>query len=243
MYNNILEEGLERKNQSLCTSLPKKKRFFFISVYLKKHDKTDCVSEQFRNETCTEIAILEAGCLLKLFPKQALVFTCMQYKSFENIVGKGEIARNEQFLPFPQCFIPVWRTFSNEWINEWMVRQNERVNERKNETKNAFLLLSLQVCIQCIFFEQYKSQKQSTVSTLNYFHPFSNKPWFLRFSDTSLLKTLWEKEKLIVTSNFSFPTVFSTHLANVLPFSPHLKLSSANSFSLEEFKICRLGKC
>ena len=24
--------------------------------------------------------------------------------SFENIVGKGEIARNEQFLLFPQCF-------------------------------------------------------------------------------------------------------------------------------------------
>ena len=24
---------------------------------------------------------------------------------FENIVGKGEIARNEQFLLFPQCFL------------------------------------------------------------------------------------------------------------------------------------------
>ena len=24
--------------------------------------------------------------------------------AFENIVGKGEIARNEQFLLFPQCF-------------------------------------------------------------------------------------------------------------------------------------------
>ena len=34
--------------------------------------------------------------------KQALVFTCLQYKSFGNTVGKGEIARNEQFLLFPQ---------------------------------------------------------------------------------------------------------------------------------------------
>ena len=25
--------------------------------------------------------------------------------AFENIVGKGEIARNEQFLLFPQCFL------------------------------------------------------------------------------------------------------------------------------------------
>ena len=35
-------------------------------------------------------------------------------------------------------------------------------------------------------------------------NPFPNKPWFLRVCYTSLLKTLWEKEKLLVTSNFSF---------------------------------------
>ena len=27
------------------------------------------------------------------------------YTAFENIVGKGEIACNEQFLFFPQCFL------------------------------------------------------------------------------------------------------------------------------------------
>ena len=37
-----------------------------------------------------------------------------------------------------------------------------------------------------------------------------------------------------------FPTVFSTRLDNFLPFSSNLKLSSANSFSLEASKICRL---
>ena len=42
---------------------------------------------------------------------QALVFTCLQYKSLINTVGKGEIAHNKQFLLFPQCFLPVWRTF------------------------------------------------------------------------------------------------------------------------------------
>ena len=49
--------------------------------------------------------------MYQLFPKQALVFTCLQYKSFENIVGKGEIARCQQFLLFPQCFLSIWRTF------------------------------------------------------------------------------------------------------------------------------------
>ena len=31
--------------------------------------------------------------------------THLQQIAFENIVGKGEIARNEQFLLFPQCFL------------------------------------------------------------------------------------------------------------------------------------------
>ena len=35
------------------------------------------------------------------FPKQALVFTCLQSKCFENTVGKGEIADNEHILLFP----------------------------------------------------------------------------------------------------------------------------------------------
>ena len=42
---------------------------------------------------------------IHLLLEQALVFTCLQYKSFGNTVGKGEIARNEQFLLFPQCFL------------------------------------------------------------------------------------------------------------------------------------------
>ena len=32
-------------------------------------------------------------------------------KPFENTVGKGETARYEQFLLFPQYFLPVWITF------------------------------------------------------------------------------------------------------------------------------------
>ena len=37
-----------------------------------------------------------------------------------------------------------------------------------------------------------------------YFNHFPNKLWFLRLCSSSLLKTLWKKEKLLVTSNFSF---------------------------------------
>ena len=45
------------------------------------------------------------------FPEQALVFMCVQHRCFENTVGKGEIARDEQFLFFPQCFLLVRITF------------------------------------------------------------------------------------------------------------------------------------
>ena len=49
-----------------------------------------------------------------LFPRKkphtfSLLFMCLQYKSFEKTVGKGENPCKEQFLLFPQCFL----TFDN----------------------------------------------------------------------------------------------------------------------------------
>ena len=70
------------------------------------------------------------------------------------------------------------------------------------------------------------------------YNPFPNKPLVLRVYRTSLLKTPWEQEKLLETSNFSFSqSVFYPFPA----FTRNSKLSSANSSSLES-KICRLGK-
>ena len=56
------------------------------------------------------------------------------------------------------------------------------------------------------------------------------------------LKTPWEKEKLLVRSNFSFSHIvfFSNHLENFLPISSNLKLSPANTFSFKGSKIQRL---
>ena len=39
-----------------------------------------------------------------------------QQTAFENIMGKGEIARNEQFLLFPQCF-PLNRKLVSPFVN------------------------------------------------------------------------------------------------------------------------------
>ena len=44
----------------------------------------------------TEVVLAEMYCIsLQHFPKQALGCTCLHNKSYENTVGKGEIALNE----------------------------------------------------------------------------------------------------------------------------------------------------
>ena len=60
--------------------------------------------------------------------------------------------------------------------------------------------------------KQYKSSRINYHKIIIFFffllwgslNPFPNKPWFLHVRRKSLLKTLWEKEKLLVSSNFSF---------------------------------------
>ena len=94
----------------------------------------------------------------------------------------------------------------------------------------------IHLCIKSLFLasEQYVTSK-------TIFNRFPNKPWFLRVCSTSILKTLREKETLLVTSNVSFSPVFSILLENSLPFSSNLKLSSANALNFEESEMCRLG--
>ena len=49
--------------------------------------------------------------VLNPFPNKPGTFYvyAVQFKSFYNTVGKGEMARNEPFLRFPQCFLPLRR--------------------------------------------------------------------------------------------------------------------------------------
>ena len=73
--------------------------------------------------------------------------------------------------------------------------------------------------------------------------PFPNKPWFLRVCRKGLLKTLRKKREIARNEQFLFfSKVFSFRFESFLPFSLNIKLSSANSFSLEDSKMCRLGK-
>ena len=57
------------------------------------------------------VRVCSTSLLKTLWEKEKLLVTCLQYKSFENTVGKGKIARNEHYFLFPQCFLPAWKTF------------------------------------------------------------------------------------------------------------------------------------
>ena len=72
------------------------------------------------------------------------------------------------------------------------------------------ILLSVNQLKLCCLLEVTPTDKQNPPSLKCFetsghnFNPFPNKPWFLCVCSSSLLKTLWEKEKLLAMSNFSF---------------------------------------
>ena len=76
---------------------------------------------------------------------------------------------------------------------------------------------------------------------LDVYCPFPSKAFFLCVCSTSDLKTLWEKEKLPITSNFSFfHTVFYPLGGPATIFIKFKIIVCIYSFSLEELKICHL---
>ena len=115
----------------------------------------------------------------KPFLKQALVFTCLLHKTLENTVGKGEIARNEQFLLFPQRFLAFSRTS----------RHFPKIQNCRLQT------LSVWKRLKFVVWERV--------------NPFPNKPWFLCICSTSLLKTLCGKGEIAHFEQFLlFPQCF-----------------------------------
>ena len=72
-------------------------------------------------------------------------------KPFENTMGKGEIARYEQFLLFPQCFLPVWITFCH-------FRQ---ISNRRLQT------LSIRKSKKSVVWERVKDSTQLHMASLN----------------------------------------------------------------------------
>ena len=69
-------------------------------------------------------------------------------------------------------------------------------------------------------------------------YPFPKKPWFLCVSSTSLLIALWEKEKLLVTSNLTFSHSVFYPFGELSAIFIKFEIVVCNFFNLEESKIC-----
>ena len=117
------------------------------------------------------VVVIEWSSFMLINPsKKALVFTCLKYKSFENIVEKRRNCSQWAISSFPTVFST--RTFCH-------FQQSGS-------------------CLQT--FSIWKSLRFSFGKGLMLPHIDT----FWRPLETNLLKTLREKEKLLVTSNFSF---------------------------------------
>ena len=72
-------------------------------------------------------------------------------------------------------------------------------------------------------------------------NPFPHNDTFWQVWERSCLKTLWEKEKLLVQAISPFPTMFSTLSKTEVIIFVIFDLSSANAFSLVWSKILLCG--
>ena len=74
-------------------------------------------------------------------------------------------------------------------------------------------------------------------------NPFQNKPWFFTCLQYKCFENTVGKGGIAHNKQFLlYPTVFSTYLESILPFSSNIESLSPNSISLDESKICHLGK-
>ena len=120
------------------------------------------------------------------------------------------------------------------WENEKML-----VTSIFSIPENVFYSIRDRNCnlsfIQFVIFNHTQFYHVITLSKTN--------PCFLHVRSTSFLKTLLEKEKFLFTHTiFCFLQCFLPFCGNFLSISSHLKSSTANSFNLDESKICCLVK-
>ena len=143
------------------------------------------------------------------FQKTMIELSRLWKKAFENIVGKRENAGY-------QCWSSKYG-----WVLPLCL----------------FTMRLEAAPYQLIFCIQTKLKQQIKSSSNHSFNPLPNKPWFLRVCRISFLKILWEKEKSLIISNFSFSHFVLYLFRGLSAISLKLKLLSAGSFSLEESKI------
>ena len=123
--------------------------------------------------------------LFNHFPNKLRFSHVCSTSLLKTLWGKGEIARNEQFLLFPQCFLPVWRTFCHFYqirncrLQSFSVRKSKMCRLGKGYL-TLHLLLAYDHSINYLFYLnrefQQKHSSGDTVCYPEWYHCLSGKP-------------------------------------------------------------------
>ena len=97
--------------------------------------------------------------------------------------------QNNSFSFFPIGFSGLMNLIDYTVQSTKILKDSRR--RPRHETSSLFLL-------------QEEQRTEIYYIKIHILNPFPNKPLFLRVCSTSILKTLWKTEKLLVSSNFSF---------------------------------------
>ena len=150
--------------------------------------------------------------------------TMISVDKVENIVGKGENAGYQHFLLFPTMFslgnylsfiywfngvlfmsclgftstrLGLWNVLpkDSQWI-QW--RSNPGPLDYESNISPSHLLVNI------LAFSSLPTMYSALSKTEITINQFPHNDTFWHHWETNLLKTLWEKEKLLIISNFSF---------------------------------------
>ena len=138
----------------------------------------------------------------------------------------------------PKC---LWKLF-HKILMFW-----KQCGQKGKCWKSGFTPFATMFCLLSkTFFGILATFKLSSANALNsdklWFNPFPNKPWFLSVCSTSLLKTLWEKEKLLVTSSFSFSRSVFYPFGELSAIFIKFEIVVCKSFQFGRVQIGHLGK-
>ena len=127
-------------------------------------------------------------------------------KHYITVSGRHYLDRLEKPLTLSQT--TNFRLFQTERVcrrqfsvsRKWqkVLQQARKLNEKEK------LLVTSNFSFSHSVFKRLVKQIRKTQGFLERVNPFPNKPWFLLVCNVSPLKTLWEKEKSLTMSNFSF---------------------------------------
>ena len=129
---------------------------------------------------------------------------------------------------FENCDVDIW---------PWQMTLTLKLRKGFHQGIYMWSMKALSLAIQKLWpmykLDEYIHYKKGNLCI----NPFPNKPWILRVCSVSLLKTLQEKEKLLIKSNFSFSHSVFYPSGEISAILIKLKIVVCKFFLLKSLKL------